>query len=255
MKTWSDFGIIIPNSGHGAETQTTCPECSQHRKKKNAKCLSLNLEKECWVCHHCDWRGSLRVGVEGKSNPYQWTPKTYRKPEPIPESGLPENVLQWFAKRGIPESVLIRNRIGYGPVWMPAVEEEATAIQFPFYRGMDLVNIKYRDHGKNFRQTAGAEKILFGLNDVAETTIIVEGECDKLALETAGILNAVSVPDGAPPANTKDYSSKFEYLDNCRKELETVQRFILAVDSDEPGRKLEEELARRLGTGKCLRVQ
>ena len=47
---------------------------------------------------------------------------------------------------------------------------------------------------------AGAEKILYGLNDIAgkEEVIIVEGEIDKLSLEEAGLTNAVSVPDGAP---------------------------------------------------------
>ena len=50
------------------------------------------------------------------------------------------------------------------------------------------------------RQVAGAEKILYGLNDIAgkEEVIIVEGEIDKLSLEEAGLTNAVSVPDGAP---------------------------------------------------------
>lgn len=47
----------------------------------------------------------------------------------------------------------------------------------------------------------GAEKILYGLDDVAarDEIIIVEGEMDKLSLYEAGITNAVSVPDGAPP--------------------------------------------------------
>lgn len=49
-------------------------------------------------------------------------------------------------------------------------------------------------------QEKGAEKILYGLDDVrgCEEIIVVEGEMDKLALEEAGFLNVVSVPDGAP---------------------------------------------------------
>ncbi len=49
-------------------------------------------------------------------------------------------------------------------------------------------------------QVTGAEKILFGLDDIAgqPEVIIVEGEMDKLAFEEAGFLNVVSVPDGAP---------------------------------------------------------
>ena len=62
----------------------------------------------------------------------------------------------------------------------------------------------------------------------------------------------MSVPDGAPAVNTKNYSRKFDYLDTDA--LKDVKRFILATDVDEPGRKLEEELARRLGKERCLRV-
>ena len=45
-------------------------------------------------------------------------------------------------------------------------------------------------------QVPGAEKILYGLDDVRDSgeVIVVEGEMDKLALEEAGITNVVSVP-------------------------------------------------------------
>ncbi len=57
----------------------------------------------------------------------------------------------------------------------------------------------------------GAEKVLFGLNDIAgqPEIIIVEGEMDKLAFEEAGFTNVASVPDGAPqvpPAAAADAS-------------------------------------------------
>ncbi|MFQ5443313.1 MAG: toprim domain-containing protein [Nitrospinales bacterium] len=101
----------------------------------------------------------------------------------------------------------------------------------------------------------GAEKVLYGLDDLnAEMTVIVEGEMDKLALEVAEVPNAVSVPDGAPAAGTKNYSSKFDFLETCKTALDSVKRFVIAVDSDGPGKVLEQELARRLGYGRCFRV-
>ena len=70
----------------------------------------------------------------------------------------------------------------------------------------------------------GAEKILYGLDDIVgqSEVIIVEGEMDKLAMMEAGIKNVVSVPDGAPsrvkegdiPPQEQD--TKFSYLWNCR---------------------------------------
>jgi len=257
MKTmnYSDFGIDLPNDARGAEVQLPCPQCSRARRKANVKCLSVNVDKECWICHHCDWRGSLKSGVQETSNPTKWQPKSYIRPLVNQAESLDEKALTWFQSRGISPGVLKRNRITYGPVYMPQIEDTAMAIQFSFYRGDELINIKYRDGKKNFRMVSGAERLFYGLNDLAVETIIVEGEMDKLAFEEAGYINCISVPDGAPSPKAKDYSKKFDFLENCEEQLQAVERFILAVDSDEPGKVLEEELARRLGRERCFRIQ
>jgi len=85
--------------------------------------------------------------------------------------------------------------------------------------------------------------------------VIVEGELDKLVCEVAGVVNVLSVPDGAPPANSKPTDTKFEYIPNCEQELSGLKKIILAVDNDGPGKTLEGELARRLGPERCYRVQ
>lgn len=255
MKTFLDYGIDLPHNGVG-EVYTICPQCSHTRKKKRAKCLSVNVDEQVWCCHHCGWAGTLKEGV--RRTEIAWAKPTYRKPAPerLPKSDLPAKVLEFFGKRGISEDVLIRNKIGYGSVYMPQVEDHVSAISFPYYRGGELVNIKWRDGKKNFRLETGAERIPFGLDDVAneQTWIWVEGEIDKLALEVAGFLNVVSVPTGAPTPESKDYSSKFDYLENCSDLISAAQHHIIAVDGDAPGRALEDELARRLGREKCRRV-
>jgi twinkle protein len=71
----------------------------------------------------------------------------------------------------------------------------------------------------------------------------------------AGCGNAVvSVPNGAPSLQTKDYSSSLNYLESASELLESASEVILAVDGDEPGQKLESELARRIGIEKCKKV-
>ncbi len=135
---------------------------------------------------------------------------------------------------------------------MPQIEDEVTAIAFPYYKNGEVVNVKYRDGAKNFRQVAGAQKVLYKYDDLSDVTIICEGEMDALSFEVAGFRNAISVPDGAPTPDAKNFDSKFEFLDD--EKLDAVGQWILAVDNDEPGRKLEDELARRLGRDKCLRI-
>lgn len=250
QKTWADYGIELPH-GAGVEVDTVCPQCSQQRRKKRARCLSVNTDKGVWVCHHCGWRGNLQDGEE-QSNILHWRPPRYRKPERIKLTGLPEKTLGWFRRRGISEKVLARNRVGCTDAWIPQVEERRPCIVFPYFRAGEVVNRKYRDAEKNFRMEAGAERLLYGLDDIAQTTIICEGEIDKLSLEEAGFQNVVSVPDGAPAPESKAYAAKFDYLDDER--LSAVSEWIIAVDADPPGQRLEIELVRRFGPECCKRV-
>lgn len=249
MKTWRSYGIDFPESFSG-EKVTTCPKCSHTRKKKKSKCLQGNGDSGLWICFHCDWRGSLAKGIEDHGDSSRW--KSYRKPPEISKADLPEKAIKWFTKRGISEKTLIRNKIGYGKIYMPQLEEEVNAIQFPYFRKGQLVNVKYRDGKKNFRMHGGAERIFYGMDDVTgDTVLICEGEADKLSLEEAGYRNCISVPDGAPSVKAKNYEKKFDYLSPASEFLEKIKVFILAVDNDEPGQKLKEELARRLGKEKC----
>jgi len=251
-KTFADFGIVIP-SGRTGEVDVTCPQCSAQRKKKLARCLSVNTEKGCWLCAHCGWAGGLGDG-ERRFEP-AWRKPQFRRPEPLEQKPL-STIEEWFASRGIPSAVLERNRITSAQVYMPQVEDHAWAIAFPYYRGDELINVKYRDREKNFRMEAGAERILYGLNDLAsERCVIVEGEVDKLSVEVAGIVSCVSVPDGAPAENAKNYASKFTFLEADEERIGAVTEWIIAVDNDAPGQRLEDELARRLGREKCRRVR
>lgn len=250
-KTWADFRIEIP-AGRTGEIDVVCPQCSPTRKKKHVRCLSVNADKGVWLCNHCGWSGGLADGERRLE--VAWRKPAYRKPEPlkIVESSL----LDLLTARGITREVIERNRIQTTRVYMPQAEDHVTALAFPYYRGDELVNVKYRDEQKNFRMETGAERILYGLADISpERCIIVEGEIDKLSVEVAGFASCVSVPDGAPSEGTKDYASKFKFLEADEELLGTVKEWILAVDNDGPGLRLEEELARRLGREKCKSVK
>ena len=89
---------------------------------------------------------------------------------------LTPELIQYFANRGISEKTLQRNQVMQENTWMPG-QSGATAIAFPYLRNGEVVNVKYRTVDKSFRQVKGAEKILYGLDDVVgqETIIIVEG--------------------------------------------------------------------------------
>jgi twinkle protein len=233
---------------HG-EQKTVCPKCSHTRKKATQKCLNVNLDDGVFNCWHCGFSGKAQGGEYKRVTTDK--PKAYIKPE-IKASGLTASALTWFQGRGITPAVLERNRVTTAKVFMPQIGAEVTAIAFPYFRGGETINCKYRDKDKNFRMASGAERLLYGYDDIASTTVIVEGEMDKLAVEVAGMTACVSVPDGAPAPNTKNIESKFDYLNDDR--LQAVQRWVIAVDNDAPGQRLQDELVRRFGAEKCLIV-
>ena len=139
MKQFSDFRIEI--TGAGPQVYTTCPECAPSRKKKNAKCLSVNIENGIWNCHHCGWSGSLKFGDDKNSRPFSWKPKTYRKPEFI-KSDPTEKLLAWFLQRGIRGDTVARASIRMQSVYFPQLEESADAIVFPYLENKEVVNCK-----------------------------------------------------------------------------------------------------------------
>src|SRR3990172_7051900 len=76
--------------------------------------------------------------------------------------------------------------------------------------------------------------------------IITEGECDALAVEEAGISNAVSVPSGA-----KD----FTWIDNCWDWLNEFERIVLFGDADIPGEEMVKQICMKLGEERCFIVE
>lgn len=249
MQTWESLGISTRGATSG-EIDTTCPWCSAQRKKKQARCLSINLDKGVYHCSHCGISGGLGIGQRIGQTP--WKKPEWRRPEPVKEAAK-DPVIEWFGSRGIPADVVTRNKIVSTSVYMPQAEERRGVIAFPYCRNGELINYKYRDREKNFRMEAQAERILYGYDDIDDKCcVVVEGEMDKLTVEVAGITSCVSVPDGAPTPESKTYASKFTFLDDER--LEKVKSWLIAVDSDLPGVRLEQELVRRLGIAKCRKV-
>ena len=254
QECYQDYGITIPMDAKG-QHYTTCPQCSESRKKSNDKCLSLDADRQIWNCHHCHWTGGLKNHIE---LPSRTSKPSFIKPKWKSKDSLPENVIKYFEERGISEATLKSNDIQFAAeIYFPQVKDKLGAICFPYKRKNEIINVKYRSGEKHFKQEQGAEKIFYGLDDIDSndhTLIITEGEIDKISFDQIGYNFTVSVPDGAPAPGTKNFKAKFEYLENCKSEIAHITDFILAVDNDPAGKTLEYELARRLGFEKCYKV-
>lgn len=235
-----NIGINLNRKTTGS-IKTTCPRCSETRKNKKDLCLSVDIDGGLYNCHNCDFKGRV----------FEKSKKEYIKPEPRLEK-VSDKTIQFFQSRGISNNTLLRFGITEAKEWMPQFNTEAPVICFNYLRAGELVNIKFRGPQKSFKMAKDAELIFYNLDSLEneETAVIVEGEIDCLTLHECGIYNVVSVPNGANKGN-----QKLEYLDNCWNVFEGITKVILAVDNDEAGRSLREELARRIGKEKCFTVE
>jgi len=245
-------GFTIDNfNQHGLEvgkTQGICPLCSSSRKPENkkAKCCSYDWERGLGTCHNCDSTIQLHTYKrKGKAE------KVYVKPDHGHKTPVDDKALEWFTQRGISKNTLDELKVSTGSEYMPQTAKQENTIQFNYYVGGELINVKYRDGRKNFKLYKGAEKVFYNIDNIVghDWCVITEGEMDVLALHEAGISNAISVPNGAT-LNTNN----LDYLDNCIDYFDDKDKIILAVDSDAPGQALQAELIRRLGAEVCFLV-
>jgi twinkle protein len=210
--------------------------------------ISFLIEHEKLSYLECiSWLGKrygIEVEEEGK--------KEYVKPIPRLEK-LGKKALEFFEmERHISNNTLLRFGITEAMEWMPQFKKEITVVCFNYLRDGNLINIKFRGPQKSFKLAKYGELIFYNLDAIKgeRTCVIVEGEIDCLSMYEAGIYNVVSVPNGAGAGNMR-----LEYLDNCYEYFVNMEKIVLAVDNDEPGRRLREELCRRLGTERCYQVE
>lgn len=274
-RTWESLDIDTRGrtwTGSGSPNmKTRCPKgCSQTPGKTD---LSINLETGAYNCKNpgCGFKGSLNgperapsladpqgavVGSRAPNTPREYarlTPQEYFAKYAL----LPQEAIDWLHARGISDEVIKGCGLRWGPITKEG-EAWIMGIHYPYVVKRDgqtyVANIKKRCLccKSHMQLQAGCELVFYGLANAAETTVVVEGELDALACYTAGVTNVVSVPNGATLASD---TARLSYLDACRLEImERTRHVILAVDDDQPGRLLKQELARRIGFERCSYV-
>jgi twinkle protein len=235
VQSFKDVGI--DTNGREGSFKMQCPRCGGKTD------LSVNTEKKAYQCHKakCDFKGYLK----DDPRPVQWQKKDYFKPV-FENKGLNDKAEEFFKQRCINLEIVARNQITI----------ERGALAFPYIYEGEVVMVKYRGPNKKFWTTKNPMKVFYNANKISKDTktiAVCEGEIDCLALEGVGV-TSVSVPNGAPAVNATSFADLDESFRNSGAIFDNIEKIVLATDGDAPGRKLEEELARRFGKERCWRV-
>jgi len=162
---------------------------------------------------------------------------------------LDQETIAWAAGRGISQRTLERVGAASGITGFPGLGS-VSCIALPYWRGAQIVNIKYRAlAAKAFKQYQGGEQRFYNLDAAlgADTVYIVEGEMDALSLIEAGFNAVISIPGGA--------DHNLDYVDAAWAEgLAKTKLFVLAGDNDPPGRRCMERLAAKIGPARCATI-
>ena len=247
IETFEEYGIRIPYRRRSGNVKCVCPNCkTSGRAHPEDRSLSVSLDQGIWNCHYCGWSGALK-GYEGRRAERR---RSYSKPKPIDERGLTQLMINFCGQRGLSRDTLAKMHIAGGREYMPQAGKEMNTIQFPYFLEGELINVKYRTANKLFKMTSGAELIPYNIDGIKDkdTAVIVEGEWDALSFIEAGITNVISVPNGA--------NANLEWLDDFLEGwFDDKQTIYIAVDNDEKGLALREELVRRFGAERCMIVE
>lgn len=224
-----------------------CPFC-KGGENGDLFTFSVNLETGAYKCFRgtCGASGNASqlaaqlgeyIPQHGKINletAIEYSPPTSKCYE------LTDDIVSYFEKRGISEDAL--------NTFSVSADKDGN-ILFPFTADGELIYVKHRKlKRKNNEpkewQDRNTRPILFGMDmcDPLKPLIITEGEVDALSVYEAGFPNVVSVPCGC---------ENLKWIEECWDWLEMFNDFILFGDNDPPGKKMVEQLVKRLGESRC----
>jgi twinkle protein len=221
--------IGLDLEGHySGQHKIKCPWCSLSRKKKDEKCVSVNIDEGVYECKHCGKSGSVKG-------------KIYELPAERKQT-TSENVYNWFSARSIEKETVDKFKVTYSKEKFPQHNwEERPSIGYPYYLNGMLVNYKFKTRDKDFKMVKDAQKVPFNIDSVRDKDyfILVEGEEECMVWDQCGFSSVISCPNGATEKN-----NNLEWLDGVYSLLEGKKIYI-ATDNDNPGRKLRDDFARR----------
>lgn len=237
------------------EIQCDCPQtyCKESRADDDKTPLRVEVASQQyaeWRCRHCLWSG--HIGEKGSQEAAQ--PDAPFAAPKAPET-LPPDALAYLAAKGMTGEDAARHRLGW--------DGRRKAIKIPYIADGKIINYAL------VRIADGASKLerpelstFWGLHQykhTSEPVTIAARELDAIILMERGIPNVLALPNGGDVIDKADdfnrEPDKFGYVARAAELAKGWGSIKLAMDDTPKGLALRQELARRLGPGRCMVVR
>ncbi len=227
-----------------------CPYCGGSKGNNNEHCFAIDLRTGQFKCLRasCGVSGNMitlsrdfdfSLGTE--ADEYYRPRKKYRRlPTPKKPYVPKDPAIRYLESRGISGETARRYEITVRTdnekILVFPFYDDRGILQFVKYRKTDFV--KDRDKNKEWCEK-GCKPVLFGMkqcNDKFDRLIVTEGQLDSLSVASAGLENAVSVPNGA---------QGFTWVPYCFNWVAKFQEIVVFADFEKGHMTLLEDFQKR----------
>lgn len=257
---WGAWRIVEPTSTNegGEWSRVACPNCGSHAGSVKP---SVYLHQHGrFVCVRCGHNGHLAItpehyrdGLAGAlSGPNWWE-------DP---SGQGDILAHAAADLGVSVELLLAQGAGVAEACYRGADSERwfESICVPCRATedgpiVDVLAFSFDDND-NLIQTRipGGTQAPWGWETVqASEAIIVQDPRDRLAMLAAGIESVACIPERMHPRQVD--GGDWRGLTVMEVAVKRLSKVVLAFADNEPGHRIEEELARRIGADRCWRIR
>jgi twinkle protein len=236
------------------EIQTDCPQsyCQKSRPPSNKTPLNVTIDQPHqyteWRCSFCLWSG--HAGEKPDTAEAAHEDDTPIAAPHAPKS-LPPDALAFLAAKGLTEEDAIKHKLSW--------DGTKKAIKIPYFEGTQIVNYALVQIATGKSKLENPNKAtFFGLDKLgvnSEPVVIAHRELDAIVLMERGIMNVIGVPNGADIKPTGDdfnqAPDRFAFMSHASAKAKGWHKIVFACDDTKDGLALRQELARRLGPGRC----
>lgn len=249
----------LPESSQAGHFQIDCPKpyCKKARENADPTPLRVELpspEYATWKCRHCLWSGHIGEKPEDQPAVPSVLGEKQEVQPPVASLEQPLESLEWLRGIGITAEIEKKRKLSW--------DAERSAVKIPYVRGQEIINATLAKPDGSSRLASTKRIEFYGLDHIGDATtmIIAHRELDALALESLGFKGVVALPNGAvlPDSRESEYDpegDRFAFLSGAADIIQKVERVVFALDDTPEGLSIRQELARRIGPGKCCTVK